>query len=103
MPAEFEVEPYPPGQLIREELEARGWSQQDLAQVMGKNHALLSEIVNTKRAITPETAQALADAFGTSPELWLNLDANYRLASRKQALVSGRRARASSPRSGSEW
>jgi hypothetical protein len=37
----LEVEAYPPGQLIREELEARGWSQQYLAQVMGKNHALV--------------------------------------------------------------
>ncbi len=79
MATEIDTEAYPPGELIREELEARGWSQQDLADAMGKSHVLVSEIVHAKRSITRDTALALAAAFGTSAELWLNLDARYRL------------------------
>lgn len=78
------AEVFPPGDMIREELEARGWSQQDLAAIMGTNHALVSEIVNSKRAITPETAVALSRAFGTSPELWMNLEASYQLSQIRQ-------------------
>ncbi len=76
------TELYSPGDLIREELEARGWLQQDLADMMGKSHVLVSEVVNGKRSITDETAAALAEAFGTSETLWLNLDHQYRKARR---------------------
>ncbi len=74
---------YPPGELIREELEERGWTQQELAQIMGTDAALVSEIVNAKRAITARTAGALASAFGTSAALWMNLETSYRLATAK--------------------
>jgi antitoxin HigA-1 len=39
----------------------------------------VNEIVRGKRGITPETAWLFAEAFGTSPEFWLNLQANYDL------------------------
>src|SRR5437016_10370252 len=84
MATEVDTEAYAPGELIREELAARGWSQQDLAEVMGKSHVLVSEIVNAKRSITRDTALALSAAFGTSAELWLNLDASYRLTQAKR-------------------
>lgn len=89
------VELYPPGELIREELEARGWTQQRLADAMGKSHVLVSEIVNAKRSITEDTALALATVLGTSAEVWLNLDARYQLALKQQrAVPSGRELRA---------
>lgn len=40
----------------------------------------VSEILSGKRSITPETAIGLASAFGTSPQLWLNMEAAYRLS-----------------------
>jgi addiction module HigA family antidote len=39
----------------------------------------VKKIVRGKRGITPETAWLFADAFGTSPEFWLNLQTNYDL------------------------
>jgi len=69
----------PPGRIIRRELDARGWTQKDLAQIMERPAQAVSEIVRGHKQITPETALQLASAFGTSPELWINLEANYRL------------------------
>ncbi len=73
------AEAFPPGETLRDELEARGWSQQDLADILGKSERLVNEIINAKRAVTPETAVALAHALGTSAEFWLNLESSYRL------------------------
>jgi HTH-type transcriptional regulator/antitoxin HigA len=69
----------PPGTTIREEIAARGWAQEDLARIMGRPVQAISEILSAKKQITPETALGLAAAFGTSAEMWLNLEAKYRL------------------------
>jgi HTH-type transcriptional regulator/antitoxin HigA len=71
---------FPAGDFIREELEARGWTQRDLAEIVGRPVQVINAIVNAKKEITPETAIALGAAFGTSPEFWLNLESAYRLA-----------------------
>lgn len=69
----------PPGEILKEELEARGWSQADLADILGRPPRLISEIISAKRAISPETAQGLGDAFGIDPQFWLNLESAYQL------------------------
>jgi HTH-type transcriptional regulator/antitoxin HigA len=79
LPAEI----FPPGQFIREELEARHWTQTDLARVLDRPLQVVNEIVRGRKRITAETAKELAAAFGTSAELWLNLEAAYRLAHAK--------------------
>ena len=71
---------YPPGDTIREELETRGWTQNDLAEIMGKSIRAVNMLINGKAAITTETAQQLAGAFGTSVQFWLNRENYYRLA-----------------------
>ncbi len=71
---------FPPGDFIREELEARGWTQGQLARIIGRPVQAVNAIVNAKKEITPVTAVALGAAFGTSAELWLNLETAYRLA-----------------------
>jgi len=68
-----------PGEIIELELEERGWSQRDLAEIMGRPPQAISEIVRGTKQITPETALELAQAFDTSAEVWTNLEANYRL------------------------
>ena len=68
-----------PGRIILRELEARGWSQQDLAAIMSRPEQVISEIIRAKKQITAETARQLAKAFGTSPEFWLNLEMQYQL------------------------
>ena len=74
------AEIFPPGDFLREELEARNWTQNDLAEVLGRSPRLVNEIISAKRAITPETASGLAEAFGTSAELWMNLESVWQLS-----------------------
>ena len=74
------AEAFPPGDYIREELAARGWTQADLAKIIGRTQPAVNEMVTGKRGITPESALALAAAFGTSAEFWLNLQMIYSLA-----------------------
>ncbi|MFV2074279.1 MAG: HigA family addiction module antitoxin [Thermoanaerobaculales bacterium] len=69
----------PPGAIIRKEIVARGWTQDDLARIMGRPVQVISEIISAKKQITPETALGLAAAFGTSAEMWLNMETMYRL------------------------
>ena len=76
MPAEV----FPPGEFIRDELKARGWSQGDLARIIGRPLQVVNQIIKGKKRITPETAVELAAAFGTSPDAWLNLETAYRLS-----------------------
>jgi HTH-type transcriptional regulator / antitoxin HigA len=68
-----------PGEFIREELEARGWSQSALAKILGRPLQAVNEIVNGKKAITARTAAELGAAFGTSAEYWLNLETAWQL------------------------
>ena len=73
-----------PGRIIRRELEARGWTQKDLAHIMDRPEQTISQIVQGRKRVTPETALELASAFGTSADLWLNLEAAYRLHRARQ-------------------
>ena len=69
----------PPGRIVQRELEARGWTQKDLARIMQRPAQAINEIVKGGKQITPETAIELGEAFGTSPEFWTNLELQYRL------------------------
>lgn len=73
-----------PGDILREELAERGWSQREFADMIGKPYQAVSEIINGKKGITADTALKFADVLGTSPELWLNLESAYRLALARQ-------------------
>lgn len=73
------AEAFPPGEFIKEELEARGWSQEDLAEIMGRQSSIVSALVNGKRAVSPDIASGLADAFGTTAQFWMNLETAYQL------------------------
>jgi HTH-type transcriptional regulator / antitoxin HigA len=74
------AEVFPPGDFIKEEIDARGWTQNDLADITGKSVRLISEVISGKRAVTPDTARALADAFGTSAQIWMNMESAYQLS-----------------------
>lgn len=78
-----------PGEIIEMELEERGWLQRDLAEIMGRPPQAISEIIRGAKQITPETALELAQAFGTSAEIWTNLEANYRLQLARQRSGNG--------------
>lgn len=73
------AEVFPPGEYLRDELEERGWTVTEFAEIIGRPVQAVSEILNGKKEITTETACALSEALGTTPDLWLNLQTNYRL------------------------
>jgi len=71
-----------PGDLLRIEwLEPLGLSQYRLAQELGIPQQRVSSIINGRRAITLDTALRLARFFKTTPQFWLNLQADYDLRS----------------------
>ena len=56
-----------------------GLSQNEVARAIDVPPARVNEIVKGRRAITADTALRLGKYFGTSPELWLNLQSDYEL------------------------
>lgn len=88
------VQTTPTGTILRRELSARGWTQRDLAEVMGRPAQAVSEIVQGTKRITAETALELAAALGTSAEVWLRLDASHwlRVAEERPEMAAVRRA-----------
>jgi HTH-type transcriptional regulator / antitoxin HigA len=69
-----------PGVFIKEEMEERGWSQRDLAFILGCSAQVLNPILNGKRGISPEMAKALGEAFDVPAEFFANLQQAYDLA-----------------------
>ncbi len=74
------AETFSPGEYLRDELEERGWTQAEFAEIIGRPPRLVSELISGKRGITPDTAADLAAALGTSAQVWMNLDAAYQLS-----------------------
>jgi HTH-type transcriptional regulator / antitoxin HigA len=74
------AEVFPPGELLRDELEARGWTQTEFAEIIGRPPRVVNELIAGKRGVTPETARELAAALGTSAQLWMNLESAYQLS-----------------------
>jgi len=79
------LEPIHPGEILREDfLKPMKISINRLARDIVVPPGRISEIVNGKRRITADTALRLARFFGTSPEVWLGLQAEYDLRVAKQ-------------------
>ena len=58
-------------------------SQVAFAEHIGVSFKRINEIVNGRRAVTPETAWLLAKAFGNSPQFWMNLQTTYDLVHKR--------------------
>jgi addiction module HigA family antidote len=72
--------PVHPGEVLLEEfLKPMGLSQSRLALDIGVHPRRINEIVLGKRSITADTALRLARYFGTTPQFWLGLQADYDL------------------------
>ena len=88
---ELQREPTHPGEILREEfLQPMNITQTKLAKALHTSFRAINELVNEKRGITVEMALRLAKYFGTSPELWLNLQNSYDLyyvAKKRRALL----------------
>lgn len=73
-----------PGEMIKDEIVARGLTQKDLAQKMGVSYSVFNEILNGKRPVTTEYALLLEAALGTDANIWLGLQADYNMQKMKQ-------------------
>lgn len=77
------VELSPPGDFIKEELACRGWSQRDLAFILGQTEQQLNPLMSGKRTITADMARLLGSAFGVDPQLFANLQSHYDISRAK--------------------
>src|SRR5215470_10512781 len=80
MTSRVAAETFPPGEFLADELEARGWTQTEFAEIIGRPQKLVNDIIRGKRAITPETATDFAAALGTSAQLWMSLETTWQLS-----------------------
>ena len=82
-----QIDPIHPGEVIMEDfIEEFGITQNKLATAIGVPPRRINEIVHGKRGITADTAVRLAKYFGTSAELWMNLQSHYELRLERRAL-----------------
>lgn len=84
---ENRIPPVHPGEILLEDfLEPLGISQYRLAKEMNVYPRKINEIVHGKRSITADTALRLSRFFGTTAELWMNLQALYDLEKARDML-----------------
>lgn len=73
-----------PGEMIKDEIIARGITQKELARQMGVSYTVFNEILNGKRPVTTEYALLLEAALGTDANIWIGLQADYNMQKVKQ-------------------
>ena len=82
-------EPTHPGEVLKEELEARSITQKKFAQMLDVHYTFLNNIVKGKRPISTDMALMLESALGIEATFWINLQTRYnmQLARRDQYLA----------------
>ncbi len=76
----FQYSPPHPGEILKEDyLQPLNLTITEVADGLGIARKNLSAIINGKAGISPEMAIRLSEAFDTTPDLWMNLQANYDL------------------------
>ena len=81
------MRPIHPGEILREEfLAPLGMSAHALAMALKVPAPRINDIVNERRAITPDTALRLSRYFGTTAQFWLNLQTSYDLKIAEKAI-----------------
>ena len=83
--------PIPPGEILEDELEARGMSRQDLAARMAADPRAIDEIVNGEKAIDAETAVGLANALGIGDHYWTGMETDYAAARARNETIAATR------------
>ena len=66
-----------PGRLLRRELEARKLSASRFALDIGVPSGRVTDILNGRRSISPETAVRFGRYFGNRAQFWLDLQSQY--------------------------
>ncbi len=73
------MRPVHPGEILRDELDALGLSANALSKALGVPVNRITAILNGQRGVTANTALRLARYFGTTPQVWLNLQKTWEL------------------------
>ena len=73
------MRPVHPGEILREELKELGLSADALAEKLDVAANRVTEILRERRGVTADTALRLARYFGTTPQVWINLQKEYEL------------------------
>ncbi len=73
------MRPVHPGEILREELEELGLNANLMAKAMAVTANRVTAILKGQRGITADTALRLSKFFGTTPQVWLNLQKTYEL------------------------
>ena len=68
-----------PGEMLKDELDARGVTQKDFARLTGIPQTQLNEIIKGKRGIYADTALVIGKALKMDAVLWTNMQMNYEL------------------------
>ena len=82
------MRPVHPGEILRDELDELGLSANALSKALGVPVNRVTMILNGQRGVSADTALRLARYFGTTPQLWLNLQKTWEL--RQADIESGR-------------
>ena len=73
------MRPVHPGEILGEELQELGMSANALAKALDVPTNRITAILNGQRGVTADTALRLSRYFGTTPQLWQNLQKTYEL------------------------
>ncbi len=82
------MRPVHPGEILRDEIEALDLSANALSKVLGVPVNRMTMILNGQRGVSADTALRLARYFGTTPQLWMNLQKTWEL--RRAEIAAGR-------------
>lgn len=73
------MQPVHPGEILQDELDETGLSSNTLAKELGVPVQLVTSILEGKQRVSADTAMRLARFFGTTPQMWLNLQQSWEL------------------------
>ncbi|MDE2993629.1 MAG: HigA family addiction module antitoxin [Chloroflexota bacterium] len=79
MNAKNGLRPVHPGEILRDELDELGMSASALAAALAVPTSRITAILRGERGITADMALRLSRYFGTTPQLWLNLQQSFEL------------------------
>jgi len=73
------------GGILKREIDSRGWSQSDFAEITGLSVKTINQIINNKQTLTADVAILFGRVFDDIPaEFWMNLDAKYQINQKLQ-------------------
>lgn len=75
--------PVHPGEMLGDELRARGMSQRKFAELIGCSYSFLNEVIKGKRAISTELSLKIEAATGIKAYIWIRLQSAYNMQSAK--------------------